>query len=236
MKIVNIVLSALILVLALVCTVFSFFLFQKRTEMVKGWETMAASISTASTNLGRPVAKEALDFKTADPNQMTATTNTLVSESKKVFDQRNGLAADLQVVAKTVRMKEDEVPAADQLFAESGNSGKEDVDSQEAKGPRLIVNKVADTVKALDAEKKTTTRLKSNVAKIATAAGVKGVKSKRDNELTTASINIIRKDKEDLKDTREKLARTQRELRDEQAAKARVIRERDSYKARMEDA
>ena len=51
MKIANLVLSILILVLALVCTVFSFFLFEKRTSLVEGWEKMAAGIAGASSTM-----------------------------------------------------------------------------------------------------------------------------------------------------------------------------------------
>ena len=53
MKITNIVLSILILVLALVSAAFSYFLFEKRDSMVKGWEKMAVAINNASASMDR---------------------------------------------------------------------------------------------------------------------------------------------------------------------------------------
>ena len=217
MKIVNIVLSALILVLALVCTVFSFFLFQKRTDMVKGWDTMAASISTASTNLGKPVAKDALDFKTGDSSRMTATTNTLVSESKKVFDQRNGLAADIQVIAKAARFEEKDVPSAEQLISQTGNAGK-DAENKEVTSVTLIANKVAGTAKALDIEK---AEHKNNIAAIAKSAGAKPNRKAIISRITKYQRDL-RNTRDNLKNTQNQLAKTEKDLKDEKKARAKV--------------
>ena len=48
MKVVNVILSVLVLVLAIVSAVFSFFLFEKRTQLLKGWETLAAAVNSAA--------------------------------------------------------------------------------------------------------------------------------------------------------------------------------------------
>ena len=221
MKIVNIVLSALILVLALVCTVFSFFLFEKRTEMVKGWETMATSISTASTNLGSPVAPDALDFKTYDDSRMTSTANGLVSQSKKVFDQRNALAADLQGIAKSARMKE--IPAADQLIAESGNVGKKDAEN---KGAKAIAKQVETTAKRLDAEKATTKMQKADLAKI---AKIVGTGSRRNADIIRA-VETCKRDREKFK---AEVSRVNDRLSAEREGREKAERERDNFRRRM---
>ena len=62
MKATNIVLSILILLLALASAVFSYFLFEKRDSMIKGWEKMATTINSASVSMdktsGTQIARE----------------------------------------------------------------------------------------------------------------------------------------------------------------------------------
>lgn len=229
MKIVNIVLSALILVLALVCTVFSFFLFQKRTEMVQGWNAMATSIAAASTNLGKPVAKDALDFKTADGSKVTATANTLVSESKKVVDQRNGLASDLQGIAKAARLKE--IPEADQLIKESGSVGKEDKNSEEGevKGAKAIARQVETTARLLDSEKAANKNLRGDMRKIADSIGAKKATRKEIVKVIEANKTELNNARNDLNSVKEELNNARTDLENAKA-------ERDSYRNRMEDA
>ena len=226
MKIVNIVLSALILVLALVCTVFSYFLFEKRTEMVNGWNTMAASISTASTNLGKPVAKDALDFKTVDAGKLSAAAKGLESQSKMVTTQRNGLASDLQGIAKAARMQE--IPEADQLIAESGKVGSPD-QSKEIKGAKAIAKKVETTVKQLDAEKATTKRLGRDMKDIARSA-----EAKKSNK--TEIVAAIRKLKSDARNAIRERDLVNSQLAEERTARGKAERDRDNYRRRMESA
>lgn len=223
MKIVNIVLSALILVLALVCTVFSYFLFSKRTEMVNGWNTMAASISAASTNLGKPVAKDALDFKTADAGRMTAAANGLVSQSKTVATQRDGLAADFQGIAKAVRMSE--VPETTQLIADSGSvSGNDD-----KKTTKAIAKKVESTVRQLDSEKARSKKLGRDMKDIAKSADARR-SDKKD------IIAAIKKLKSEAKNANWERDQAKNQLAEERSARSKVERERDNYRRRMEAA
>ena len=62
MKVVNVILSVLILLLAAASAVFSYFLFEKRGQLVGGWDKMATAINQAAVeidrNSGTKVAKE----------------------------------------------------------------------------------------------------------------------------------------------------------------------------------
>ena len=53
MKAVNIVLSVLILLLAIAAAVFSYFLFEKRSQFVTGWEKMATIIQKSAVELDK---------------------------------------------------------------------------------------------------------------------------------------------------------------------------------------
>ena len=53
MKVLNVILSILILLLAAVSAVSSYMLFVKRGQMVKGWEKMATAINQAATEMDR---------------------------------------------------------------------------------------------------------------------------------------------------------------------------------------
>ena len=71
MKILNVVLSILILLLAIAAAVFSYLLFEKRETMTKGWEQMSLSInkaasaidSSSGTSVASSVNKASLDHK-----------------------------------------------------------------------------------------------------------------------------------------------------------------------------
>ena len=62
MKVVNVVLSVLILLLAAASAVFSYFLFEKRGELVGSWNKMTAIVSKTAAemdkNSGTKVAQE----------------------------------------------------------------------------------------------------------------------------------------------------------------------------------
>ena len=53
MKITNILLSILILLLAAASAVFSYFLFEKRSQFVAGWAKMASAINKSAAELDR---------------------------------------------------------------------------------------------------------------------------------------------------------------------------------------
>ena len=53
MKVVNVVLSILILLLAIASAVFSYFLFDKRSQLVEGWKKMATTINQSATEMDK---------------------------------------------------------------------------------------------------------------------------------------------------------------------------------------
>ena len=71
MKAINIVLSILILLLAAAAAVFSYFLYEKRSQFVTGWDKMAEIVNESAkaldqgsgTNLGSKLTKDALGHR-----------------------------------------------------------------------------------------------------------------------------------------------------------------------------
>ena len=111
MKITNIVLSILILVLALVSAAFSYFLFEKRDSMVKGWEKMAVAINNASASMdrtsGTQVAKslspaELSHEKYADLDAKLA---KLASQTRQIIAERDEMAEALRRIGMTAGVK-----------------------------------------------------------------------------------------------------------------------------------
>lgn len=51
MKVVNVILSVLVLLLAVASAVFSFLLFEKRTQLLSGWDKMAAAINSVASSV-----------------------------------------------------------------------------------------------------------------------------------------------------------------------------------------
>ncbi len=110
MKIVNIVLSVLILLLAITSAVFSYFLFDKRGQLVSGWDKMAVAINKTAAELdkgtGTALAGE-LTAATLGHDQFTTLDGKLVKISdlaKQVVTERDALADALFRIGSTVDM------------------------------------------------------------------------------------------------------------------------------------
>ena len=58
MKIVNIILSILILLLSAATAVVSYFLFEKRSQFVSGWAKLAQTISSSAAELDKDTGTE----------------------------------------------------------------------------------------------------------------------------------------------------------------------------------
>lgn len=111
MKAVNVVLSILILLLAAASAVFSYFLFEKRSQMVEGWKKMATTINQSAremdkgsgTKVGDALTVEALSHENfAELDQKLA---QLTAQSRDLVKQRDELAAALRSVGTIVEMK-----------------------------------------------------------------------------------------------------------------------------------
>ena len=117
MKIVNIILSILILLLAAATAVFSYFLFEKRSQFVSGWAKLAQTISSSAAELdkgtGTEVAKKLTPQALSHENYgtMDSLLGELPKQSRQIIVQRNNLADTLARVSSASGMK-DPVSAA----------------------------------------------------------------------------------------------------------------------------
>ena len=111
MKVANIVLSILILLLALASAVFSYFLFEKRDSMIKGWEKMAATINSASSSMdntsGTSIAKSLTVEELSHEKyaELDSKLKKLVEQSSKIIEERNDMADALRSMGSIVGVK-----------------------------------------------------------------------------------------------------------------------------------
>lgn len=145
MKIANIILSVLILVLAAACAVFSYFLFEKRSQFVSGWAKMAQAINASAVELDKdsglkPLAEELSVSALSHEAYSTLDQKLpkLAERSKQVVNVRNDLADALRRVGSAVSMKG--------LADEKSMRG---IDTHET-GQNAVVNAVRDTVAKRD--------------------------------------------------------------------------------------
>lgn len=138
MKILNIVLSILILLLAITSAVFSYFLFEKRTQMVDGYTTLSSGIKQASeamdagsgTTIAKSLGGDSLTYKSKD---LSSAIGKLARQAKDVMKQRNELADvvaqigsevtgenDTAVEAASLTSMQDYTEAADKVVAQVG--------------------------------------------------------------------------------------------------------------------
>ncbi len=110
MKVVNIILSILILVLALTSAVFSYFLFEKRDMLVKGWEKMAVAINKTSAELDNhsdtKIAAQLTPGELSHEKyaELDAKLQKLISQSRKIIAERDELADALRRIGAVVEM------------------------------------------------------------------------------------------------------------------------------------
>lgn len=155
MKAANVILSILILLLAAASAVFSYFLFEKRSQFVDGWAKMAVAINKSAVELDRDSGTK----KVAD--ELTASTLShekyadldqrlpkLAERARQVVNSRNALASALYTVAIAVEAKK--LPSEKALCGlDTYDAGKDDV-----------INAVSDAISRRD-------RQYNNVIKLA---------------------------------------------------------------------
>ena len=108
MKVANIILSILIFLLAATSAVFSYFLFEKRSMFITGWDKMAKSINAnaieldkdSGTSLAKELTPAALSHEKFDA--LDTLLPKLAKQSSDIIKQRNFLGEGLQVIGKTL--------------------------------------------------------------------------------------------------------------------------------------
>lgn len=112
MKILNIILSIFIFLLAAASAVFSYFLFEKRAQFVSSHEKMAKTIYESSKTLdsgsGTDEAKKLTPEILAHDKYaaLDSALPTLPGQSKKIIAQRNALAQSLWNIGDAIRMRD----------------------------------------------------------------------------------------------------------------------------------
>ena len=112
MKVMNVILSILILILALASATFSYFLFEKRDSMIKGWGKLAATIHNASTALdSHSSTKVAAQLTPAELShekyaELDAKLQKLVAQSRQIVAERDELADALRRIGAAVEVKD----------------------------------------------------------------------------------------------------------------------------------
>jgi flagellar basal body-associated protein FliL len=110
MKLLNIILSVLILLLAVAAAVFSFFLCEKRDTMIDGWSKMAEAVTNSAASLdkgsGTEVAKElSAEALAHDKYDDLATKLPKLKEhADNVITERDAMATALRSIAETSEM------------------------------------------------------------------------------------------------------------------------------------
>jgi hypothetical protein len=230
MKKLNLVLSVLILLLALVCTVFSYFLFAKRTSLVEGWGKMAEGINSASavmdktsgtSNARNTLSKENLAHEKYSTSDMTSKMGTLVSQSKKVVAQRDEFSADLQDIGQAIGMKE--VPEHKQLLDECGSS------DDEPKGSKAVAAGVKRVVRERDNERAAANNLRKSMAEVGSIVGARSGNA-------TEVIAAATRRREELNSAKKELSSMRSKVRQAQRDKERAQEERDDFKRQMRTA
>ena len=227
MKKINLVLSILILVLALTCTVFSYFLFAKRTDLVEGWGKMAEGINSASAEMDRTsgtsnargaLSKESLAHEKYSGAGMTSSMNTFVNQSKKVIAQRDEFSAALQDIGQAIGMKE--VPEHKQLLDECGSM------DDDPKGSKVVAAGVKRVVRERDNERAAANSLRKSMAEIGSIVGARSGNA-------TEVIAAATRRKEELNSAKQELSSMKQKIRQAQREKARAEEERDDSKRQM---
>jgi predicted nucleic acid-binding Zn-ribbon protein len=111
MKIVNIILSVLILLLAVASAVFSYFLFEKREQMVKGWEKMAVTVNQTAaeldkgsgTNVAKSLAPDVLSHEKYA--ELDKNLTQLTQQAQKIVQQRDDMGSTIKKIASVTEMK-----------------------------------------------------------------------------------------------------------------------------------
>ncbi|MBR2372751.1 MAG: hypothetical protein IKA87_00810 [Lentisphaeria bacterium] len=142
MKIVNILLSILILLLSAAAATFSYFLFEKRSQFVTGWAKMASTINESAaaldkgsgTKLAEKLTKQTMAHENYD--KLDSLLPELPKLSKQIIIERDALADALTRISSAIRMK-NRIPGDRLCNLNTYNAAKNDVVS----GVNDVVNR-----------------------------------------------------------------------------------------------
>ncbi|MCP3965493.1 MAG: hypothetical protein GY750_12420 [Lentisphaerae bacterium] len=111
MKALNVFLSIVVLLLAIASAVFSYFLFEKRQQMIIGWEKMAKAINQSVTSLdtgsGTEVAKQVSTENLSHKkfNELDSHLPKLNEQSQKIIKQRDDFSKALRQIAQVIELE-----------------------------------------------------------------------------------------------------------------------------------
>ena len=97
--------------MALASAAFSYFLFEKRDSMIKGWEKMATAINGASVSMdrtsGTQIAKSLTPAELSHEkySELDSKLAKLASQTKQIVAERDDMADALRRVGLTARVK-----------------------------------------------------------------------------------------------------------------------------------
>ena len=160
MKIANIVLSVLILLFAAASAVFSYFLFEKRSQFVDGWAKMADSVNKTAVELDnssgvQKLSDELNSDKLSHRNyaELDSRLPKLAERARQVVISRNALASALFAIGKAVD--------AQKLPAEKALCGLNTYDA----GKDAVIGAVADSIRNRDTQFSRVAKISSDYLK-----------------------------------------------------------------------
>lgn len=136
MKVVNVVLSVLILLLAAASAVFSYFLFEKRGELVGSWNKMTAIVSKTAAEMDKNSGTKVAQELSVDALNATAYAD-LDSKLSKLPNQARDLATARTKLAESLR----------QVGRTVGNNSVDEQSLAAVKGGEEQANKVIQSVR-----------------------------------------------------------------------------------------
>ena len=147
MKIANIVLSVLILLFAAASAVFSYFLFEKRSQFVDGWAKMAVAINKSAVELDldsgtKKLADELTPASLSHENysELGNRLPKLAERARQIVLSRNALASALYTIGTAVEAKK--------LPSEKALNGLNTYDASRD----AVINAVADAIRNRDTQ------------------------------------------------------------------------------------
>ena len=110
MKVVNVILSILILILAVASAVFSFLLYEKRAQLLTGWEKMAAAVNQTAlemdkgsgTKVGAELTPEALNHKNFA--ELDSRLPKLAEQARQLITERDMLADAVRRIGSIIEL------------------------------------------------------------------------------------------------------------------------------------
>lgn len=189
MKWLNIVLSVLVLLLAIASAVCSYFLFEKRELLVKGWSKMAVSVSNAAKELDKGSGTEVA--KSVSPEEIGhGNYDNLDSNLTKFNDQAREISKQREVLGKAISntaeiMEMPNHPGQNDL---TKLDSYENAVSNVTGHVKTIKNRYDDTIKQISATgNKIKTPLNANALK---GAQYKTEYAKLDNQISAMDSRI----------------------------------------------